>query len=275
MAAEEPDFATPTLMRAARGVYAQSIRAQLRAIGAEDLPRNGAVVLAGLYDGAQPDPPSWLGISGEALDRAVDALLECGYVTCGDDSTPRPAALELTARGREVIEAAARGVRLVDEQLESALGRERLQAARQALRAMAKLKLAHRTGGDGVRPTRPRRQLSGFSPIFPVRDLAAALAHYRMLGFETRPYADGTDYGFADRDGLSIHFAHDPAHDPGKGAGMAYLYVQDADALYAEWARPGIDGRTRPVEATEYGLREGSHVDLDGNLIRFGSERSA
>lgn len=27
-----------------------------------------------------------------------------------------------------------------------------------------------------------------------------------------------------------------------------------------------------PVE-TEYGLREGAHVDLDGNLLRFGSRR--
>jgi len=42
------ELATPTLMRAARGVYAQSIRAQLEAIGAGDLPRNGAALLAGI-----------------------------------------------------------------------------------------------------------------------------------------------------------------------------------------------------------------------------------
>jgi hypothetical protein len=47
--------------------------------------------------------------------------------------------------------------------------------------------------------------------------------------------------------------------------------VRDADALYEEWSRPGIAGHTHPVEPTPYRLREGSHVDPDGNLIRFGS----
>ena len=50
-----------------------------------------------------------------------------------------------------------------------------------------------------------------------------------------------------------------------------YLYVHDADALYEEWSRPGIGGETLPVCSTPYKLREGAHVDPDGNLIRFGS----
>ena len=47
--------------------------------------------------------------------------------------------------------------------------------------------------------------------------------------------------------------------------------MRDADALYEEWTKPGVGGLTRPVGPTPYGLREGSHVDPDGNLIRFGS----
>jgi hypothetical protein len=47
--------------------------------------------------------------------------------------------------------------------------------------------------------------------------------------------------------------------------------VRDADALHAEWSRPGIGGHTHPVGPTPYGLREGSHTDPNGNLIRFGS----
>ena len=47
--------------------------------------------------------------------------------------------------------------------------------------------------------------------------------------------------------------------------------MRDADALYEEWTKPGVGGLTRPVEPMPYGLREGSHVDPDGNLIRFGS----
>jgi len=101
-----------------------------------------------------------------------------------------------------------------------------------------------------------------------VRNLAAALAHYSALGFDTFAYDGGADYGFANREGLSLHLATDP--DPGRHA-SAYLYVRDADALYEQWSRPGIGGRTRPAGPTPYKLREGSHTDPDGNLIRFGS----
>ena len=104
-----------------------------------------------------------------------------------------------------------------------------------------------------------------------MRDLAAALAHYSALGFDTMAYAGGDDYGFADREGTGLHLAADPEHDPARGSASTYLYVHDADALYEQWSQPGIGGRTLPVGPTPYKLREGSHTDPDGNLIRFGS----
>jgi Ser/Thr protein kinase RdoA (MazF antagonist) len=115
---------------------------------------------------------------------------------------------------------------------------------------------------------RPRTKLTSFSPIFPVRDLARALEHYRSLGFTTNAYAGGDQYGFADRDGIGLHLAAEPDL---AGSAETYLYVEDADALYAEWTAAGIGGITRRVGDTDYRLREGSHVDPDGNLIRFGS----
>ena len=48
------DFATPTLMRSARGKYAQAMRAELHAMGIEDLPRNGVFVLAGIDSSGGP-----------------------------------------------------------------------------------------------------------------------------------------------------------------------------------------------------------------------------
>ena len=54
--ADPVEYATPTLMRAARGAYAQSIRAQLHAIGVDDLPRNGAFILAGIDTSGGPRP---------------------------------------------------------------------------------------------------------------------------------------------------------------------------------------------------------------------------
>jgi hypothetical protein len=120
----------------------------------------------------------------------------------------------------------------------------------------------------------PRNRFRSFSPIFPVRDLPCALAHYEALGFKVTPYAGGDGYGFATRDGVSLHLSLDEGHGPEadhQHVGTAYLYVEDADALYDEWARPGVGGQTGRVRDTPYQLREGSHVDLDGNLIRFGS----
>ena len=124
---------------------------------------------------------------------------------------------------------------------------------------------------DGVAP---RSRFSSFSPVFPVRDLRRALAHYASLGFEVQPYADGDEYGFAERDEVSLHLSLDEGHGPEadhQHVGTAYLYVGDADALYDEWARPGVGGLTHRVGDRPYKLREGSHVDPDGNLIRFGS----
>jgi S-adenosyl methyltransferase len=44
-----------------------------------------------------------------------------------------------------------------------------------------------------------------------------------------------------------------------------------ASASPASRSRSGVGGHTHPVGPTAYKLREGSHVDPDGNLIRFGS----
>ncbi len=73
------DLATPTLMRSARGVYSRSIRAQLHAIGANDLPRNGAFILAGMNGDGQPiqDLPADMGISQQAAIELLDIPSRC------------------------------------------------------------------------------------------------------------------------------------------------------------------------------------------------------
>jgi DNA-binding MarR family transcriptional regulator len=265
------EYATPTLMKSARGVYAQSIRAYLNAIGVDDLPRNGAFILAGASTpgGPRQDLPSELGVSKQAVSQAIDVLVNRGYLTRQAASGDRRRVdLELTARGQEVLEAVVRGVDAVDRKLAERVSPEQVQAMRSALIALTEIKTDAITTGAGQR--RPVGQLRSFSPIFPVRDLGAALAHYAALGFRTFAYEGGDDYGFANRDGTGLHLAA-RAEGDAPHPGAAYLYVRDADALYAEWTRPGIGGHTHPVGPTAYQLREGSHVDPDGNLIRFGS----
>jgi DNA-binding MarR family transcriptional regulator len=271
MPVDRSDLATPTLMRAARGTYARSIRAQLREIGADDLPRNGAFILFRLYEASEPrdDLPAGLGVSKQAVSQAIDILVNRGYVDRSPDpSDRRRITLELTERGHQVVAAVWRGTETIDRQLAARVSPEAVEAMRSGLMALADIKAEATASGEGPpRPSRRNRQFRHFSPIFPVRDLAAALSHYAALGFKTFAHEGGTDYGFANCDRLSIHLTLDPGHEPG----AAYLDVRDADALYEEWSKPGVGGLTRLVGPTEYGLREGSHIDLDGNLIRFGS----
>jgi len=272
MAMNDPgavEFATPTLMRSARGAYARSIRAQLHAIGIDDLPRNGAFILAGIDStgGPRGDLPADLGVTKQAVSQVIDTLVNRGCLTRSPDPDDRRRiSLELTERGQQVVDAVSRGVEAVDLQLQERVSPEQIEAMRSVLLSLTEIKSASLTTGTGLK--RPARQFRQFSPIFPVRNLAAALAHYSALGFDTFAYADGDDYGFANREGTGLHLAADP--DPAHHA-STYLYVRDADALYEEWSRPGIGGHTRPVGPTPYKLREGSHTDPDGNLIRFGS----
>jgi len=268
--ADRGDYTTPTLMVSARGTYAQSIRAQLHRIGATDLPANGVFILAGIdvAGGPRQDFPAELGITKQAVSQAIDVLVNRGYLTRRTDpGDRRRVVLELTGRGEEVVDAALGGIEAVDRQLEERVSPGQIAAMRAALIALAEIKGEAVATGAGRR--RPERELRRFSPIFPVRDLAAALAHYAALGFRTVADEGGAGYGFATRDGVDLHLALHSGPDLHPGA--AYLYVRDADALYQEWTRPGVAGHTHPVGPTPYKLREGSHTDPDGNLIRFGS----
>lgn len=119
-------------------------------------------------------------------------------------------------------------------------------------------------------------RLEKVAPVLPVRSVRAALAHYRALGFQADAYGEERDgdpiYGFLCRDGVELHLVGVPGLDPKANTSACYLYVDDADALYAEWTRANVGGRLNAPEDTPYGLRELAHVDPDGNLLRIGSE---
>jgi catechol 2,3-dioxygenase-like lactoylglutathione lyase family enzyme len=111
------------------------------------------------------------------------------------------------------------------------------------------------------------QRVVGVEPIFVVSDVPRAVAHYEQLGFRTSHHDEG--YAFAHRDELTIHLAGRGADPERVGGGSIYMHVDDADGLAEEWRGAGVD-LVEPKDY-EYGKREGSHVDPDGNLIRFGS----
>jgi catechol 2,3-dioxygenase-like lactoylglutathione lyase family enzyme len=107
--------------------------------------------------------------------------------------------------------------------------------------------------------------LRRIAPIFSVRNLGVALEFYQRLGFAVRTWDEG--YGFATRDGLELHLGVVPAGD--QHAGSAYLFVDDSEALAAEWRRAGVE--VHAPQDTEWNQHEGAVVDPDGNVLRFGS----
>jgi catechol 2,3-dioxygenase-like lactoylglutathione lyase family enzyme len=116
----------------------------------------------------------------------------------------------------------------------------------------------------------------GACPVLPVRDVEAALDHYRRLGFEAEAYrerdgAGAAFYGFLRRGPVRLHVGRFAELDPLTNTAACYLYVDDAEALFAEWTAAGTGGRFHAPTDTAYGLREFAHVDPDGNLIRVGS----
>ncbi len=109
--------------------------------------------------------------------------------------------------------------------------------------------------------------LQSISPIFPTTDMAAMQAHYEALGFTV--HVHGSGYGTASRDGVRIHFELAEENGPAAERGAAYLAVDDADALHAEWRTAAV-GETSDLFDPD-SVWEAAHTDGDGNLLRFGS----
>ena len=108
---------------------------------------------------------------------------------------------------------------------------------------------------------------TGFEPIFHVADMARSVAWFEKAGFEVSLHDDTYAFAHRNRD-LTIHLAHTLEGElPGHAA--LYIHCQDADRVAEDWRQAGI--RVEGPKDEDYGKREGSVTDPDGNLIRFGS----
>ena len=115
------------------------------------------------------------------------------------------------------------------------------------------------------------------APQFFTTDIPATLAYYKdKLGFECLgTWDDPPVYAIVARDHHAIHFrcAAPPAANPDKYEEElldAYFRVEDADALYAEYAAKGVEF-ARGLGNMPWKVREFVVKDCDGRLLAFGA----
>ena len=116
------------------------------------------------------------------------------------------------------------------------------------------------------------------APQFFTLDMQATLTYYAdKLGFDCLgTWHDPPVYAIVARDDHKIHFryADPPTPSPDKYDDElldAYLFVEDVDALYAEYAARGVEF-TRQLANTPWQSREFVVRDCDGRLLAFGAD---
>src|SRR2546423_12549029 len=113
------------------------------------------------------------------------------------------------------------------------------------------------------------------APLSFTMDIPATLAYYKhKLGFECLGTWQAV-YAIVARNQQAIHFrcAEPPTANPDKYRDElldAYLFVEDADALYAEYAAQGVEF-TRGLANMPWHSRELVVKDCDGRLLAFGA----
>ena len=115
------------------------------------------------------------------------------------------------------------------------------------------------------------------APVFFSQDIPRTLAYYEAkLGFKClSTWQDPPVYAIVARDEYAIHFrcAAPPTANPDKYEDElldAYLFVENADSLFAEYAARGVEF-TRELANMPWQCREFVVKDCDGRLLAFGA----
>ena len=115
------------------------------------------------------------------------------------------------------------------------------------------------------------------APLFFTMDIPGTLAYYQdKLGFQCLgTWQDPPVYAIVARDQHAIHFrcAEPPKANPNKYSDElldAYVMIDDADALYAEYAARGVEF-TRKLANMPWHSREFVVKDCGGCLLAFGA----
>jgi DNA-binding MarR family transcriptional regulator len=132
----------PGLLRLARFAYRNAVRGAFAEAGFDDMPRNGAYLLARVYDGryAAADLTRGLGISKQAVSQLVDTMVMRGYLERRPDADDRRRMqLTLTPRGEEAATVSWQAATRTDEELERRLSADGVAALRTGLIALCEI----------------------------------------------------------------------------------------------------------------------------------------
>ena len=115
------------------------------------------------------------------------------------------------------------------------------------------------------------------APLFFTMDIPGTLAYYEdKLGFKCLgSWQDPPVYAIVARDQHAIHFrcAEPPTPNPHKYSDElldAYIFIEDADVLYAEYAARGVEF-ARGLDNMPWNSREFVVKDCGGRLLAFGA----
>lgn len=146
-AAGYDDLPVPRLMREARGSYGDAVRRALADIGCDDVPRNGAAVLARLDEQPeeaftwQADAVAPVRLSKQAASQLIDTLVLRGYLERRmDPEDRRRMGVRLTDRGRAAAAAIREAVDAVDASLARRITAQEMQGLRAGLAALAQIR---------------------------------------------------------------------------------------------------------------------------------------
>jgi len=120
------------------------------------------------------------------------------------------------------------------------------------------------------------------APYFIVDDVVATANYYRdKLGFNyERFWGDPPEFTMVKRNGLVIMLGHlgqpglmrpNNRAEPGEGVWDAYIWIDDADALYAEFKSKGVP-IAREICDQPYGCRDFDIEDCNGYRLCFGQD---
>ena len=119
-----------------------------------------------------------------------------------------------------------------------------------------------------------KTKFTSLTPIFSVSDLSKSIEFYtETLGFQLDfIYGEPQFYAGLFKDSVELHLVSKNLRQPA-GSGNLSILTDEVDDLHQQL----IDAKVQiivPPDGRDYGLRDFSCKDLDGNIIVFGTDIS-